>query len=233
MRPVVQVLLACAVALASTASAAPSSGAPNASQVGPHQVLIENDLAAGPQPLGAIALLSELSQAEAAARCSLLNEQLLPYPARANDRAAINSQLSYLSFSKALSTSRLWITSASTSANGVCQAYDSSANQVVTVACNTTLNALCTSSGILATDTSPAPADRVQIIVKANDVTVTGYRDARSYRFLGIPYAAPPIGQRRFADPAPYTGHKQVSGLKFGSGCAQVSREWKKERSSS
>lgn len=194
------------------------AGAPNALSVGPSQVLLENDLAAGPQPVGAIALLSQLTQTQAASRCALLSEELLSLPTSASDRAGIDSSLSYLAFSKAAGSTRFWVASATA---GVCQAYDSSAKQPVTVDCAVRLNALCSSSGILSKDTSPAPDPKTHITVQASDLTITGYRDARSYRFLGIPYANAPVGQRRFANPQPWSGSKQISALKYGSACAQ------------
>lgn len=225
MRSFFKTTLVGAAAFALSASAAPFGGSPNVAAVGPHQVLIENDLSTGPQPIGAVALLSKLTQAQATARCALLNEQLLSFPTGANDRAGIDSQLSYLTFSKTLSTARLWLRSSAGTGAATCQAYDSRAKQVVTVDCSLQLNVLCTSSGILSKENSPAPDPKTYITVQSNDLTITGYRDARSYRFLGIPYADAPLGQLRFAPTRAYSGSKQISGIKFGDACPQVSME--------
>lgn len=211
-------LLLLAAAVVQTASAAPVPGTPSALAVGPHQILIENDLSIDPQAVGVIALLSKQTKQGAAARCSLLNEALLTPPTKASDRSAIDSQLSYLAFSQTSSTSKFWVTSANSSA---CEAYDSVAKAVVTTDCVTPLNGLCTSSGVLAKDTSPAPDVKTYVTVQSQDLSITGYRDARSYRFLGIPYADAPVGQLRFAPPVPYSGNKQISALKFGSVCPQ------------
>src|ERR1700730_2544395 len=43
--------------------------------------------------------------------------------------------------------------------------------------------------------------------------------------FLGIPYAAPPLGDLRWKPPQPHAGWSEVlSATKFGSHCAQTSR---------
>ncbi|KAJ8521688.1 hypothetical protein ONZ45_g1643 [Pleurotus djamor] len=58
--------------------------------------------------------------------------------------------------------------------------------------------------------------------VKLDSATLTGYSTGRVNRFLGIPYAKPPVGTRRFRLPEPipaYTGN--IKATHFGPSCPQ------------
>ena len=51
-----------------------------------------------------------------------------------------------------------------------------------------------------------------------------GYRDARSFRFLGIPFAQKPIGDLRFANARPYNqSYNSFFARNFSPGCIQNS----------
>lgn len=49
------------------------------------------------------------------------------------------------------------------------------------------------------------------------------YRDARSFRFLGLPFATPPVGDLRFRPAQPYTGSTTLNGTAFKPSCIQGS----------
>ena len=54
------------------------------------------------------------------------------------------------------------------------------------------------------------------------DDSFLGYRDARSFRFLGIPFAQKPLGDLRFANAQPYNeSYNNITALAFSPGCIQ------------
>ncbi|MHB8575498.1 MAG: carboxylesterase/lipase family protein [Dehalococcoidia bacterium] len=80
---------------------------------------------------------------------------------------------------------------------------------------STSVTAIATPIGAAATGTGP--------VVQTDKGAVQGTAGADGRAFLGIPYAAPPVGELRFAAPAqhaPWTGTLQAT--KPGSTCAQL-----------
>lgn len=67
---------------------------------------------------------------------------------------------------------------------------------------------------------------RPEVVMKSGPVRGVSYPIAFGYvmdRFLGIPYAAPPVGNLRFSAPQPVVPWEGVreAGLKFGAKCPQ------------
>lgn len=59
--------------------------------------------------------------------------------------------------------------------------------------------------------------------VEVSDGALAGKRDGETYAFLGIPYAAPPVGELRFAAPAPVEAWEGArDATQFGKRCAQL-----------
>ncbi|GAB7354517.1 hypothetical protein MBLNU459_g4983t2 [Dothideomycetes sp. NU459] len=72
---------------------------------------------------------------------------------------------------------------------------------------------------------SHAEPSRSQLTVKTTNGTITGHRACNQtevLEFLGIPYAAPPIGSLRFAAPAPYTKNVSYIASNFSPSCPET-----------
>jgi len=73
---------------------------------------------------------------------------------------------------------------------------------------------------VMAEDVQNGPASG---IVKTNSGSLSGINETGIWAYLGIPYAAPPVGDLRWRPPAavkPWTGIRQAK--KFGPACPQV-----------
>ena len=192
---------------------------------GPLRLLYQNDLS--DSSTSAILVQSNTTYANAANACTQLNEQLLP-----SVTEDLQLQLRYLAFSGTLRNStNLWVGGSSSQRRALrferqsnCNAYNVGLQLVAQVSCDSNLQTLCTQSAAPsnAGTINGTVADTAQITVQANNYTVTGFRDARSFRFFGIPFAAPPVGNLRFASAQPYTGSTTVNATNFGGICLQA-----------
>jgi acetylcholinesterase len=177
----------------------------------------------GPENNGTAAVLAydELSNSEAQARCAAIGETLYPLESAPQvDRSELDYQLSYLAFSGDIRpNSQFWIGTNGSSKD--CVAYSQERKSVVSAPCGSKLPSICTSNVPPTTDKNRAVVDTSKVIVKAENYTLTGYRDARSFHFLGIPFADPPLKDLRFAPPKPFSGPKKIDATKPGDICVQ------------
>ncbi|KAF9976268.1 hypothetical protein BGZ73_008910 [Actinomortierella ambigua] len=107
--------------------------------------------------------------------------------------------------------------------NSSCQAMAKNGTTMY-LPCSTLLPTLCFNTApkarFLLTSTSH------QIIVNTTKSgAFQGYYDENSFRFLGIRYAQPPVGDLRFREPQPYTppanGSDVQGAIRYGSACIQ------------
>ena len=186
------------------------------SDVGALQVLHYNDLAATNNGTTAILLRSNQSYANAQTACAAIGESL--YQLNATNQTQIGLQLQYLVYNGDLpQNGSVWVGSNECSA----LAYGNASTSMI--ACDSLLPALCTSGVGPTTDFSLSPANGSLLTVSSSNYTYTGYRDSRSFRFLGIPFAAPPLGEYRFLAPQAYNGSKVINATAWGDQCIQSS----------
>ncbi|KAG0288048.1 hypothetical protein BGZ96_008104, partial [Linnemannia gamsii] len=105
-----------------------------------------------------------------------------------------------------------------------CLAVNKNTGKTDWIPCSTKLPTVCFNSVLrrvlLFQDTSR------QVKVTTPTGTLQGWRDQNAFRFLGIPYAEPPVGNLRFASPvakAPFTG--TFDALSYKGICPQTSQE--------
>ncbi|KAK4866818.1 hypothetical protein LT330_007981 [Penicillium expansum] len=195
---------------------------PLVTSLGGLRVLHYNNL--GPQNNGTSAILAydPSSYVDATAKCTAIGEKLFPWSSRQNtSQTELGYELNYLIFAKELGADGyLWLSTEQDSHKN-CFALSISHRQIIPKQCREKLPALCTSTPSVTTDLDRAARENTKLTVTSNDYAITGYRDARSFRFLGVPFASPPIDDLRFASPEPYTGPKHIEATSMADSCVQ------------
>lgn len=161
--------------------------------------------------IGAI-LLDPVPQANAAAACATVNEKLLSKAALQRHEADFNDALSYQDYAKYVDSEQgFYIENGVVSVgNRVSYSSTSKGRKDLPVLCTQSANNGSSQAG---------PVNGSQITVAAADNTFVGYRNQKSFRFLGIPYAEPP---KRFEYTSLYSKKGQtLQATSYGSDCAQ------------
>lgn len=189
------------------------------------RVLHYNNL--GPQNNGTTALLIQdaLTHADAGSACGALGEKVYPWSSAAvRNQTELQYELDYLVHTDELDADDLiWVSTSLSNSSSECKALSALRKKLVQVPCNVTLSTLCTSSPPPTTDVDRTVLPSSKITVKSNEYTITGYRDARSFRFLGIPFADPPVGNLRLAPPQAYSGPRVIDATTLSDSCIQTS----------
>ncbi|KAK7682771.1 hypothetical protein QCA50_014154 [Cerrena zonata] len=178
---------------------------------GPIRLLYHNDLNLGTVSRHrSVIILAQQSHSSAASACTGLNEQLLNVNQTVFSQDITPVLRSETFQGTFVPRQKFWIAS---SGNG-CRAIDEDGH-VSTVSCSSKLPALCSQSA----GDGAVPTPQNLINVTSQDLTFTGFRDIRSFRFLGIPFANKP---ERFTYASKFTGSKSISATRFGSPCVQT-----------
>ncbi|OQE27109.1 hypothetical protein PENFLA_c006G08672 [Penicillium flavigenum] len=197
---------------------------PLVGSLGALRILHYNNL--GPQNNGTSAVLAHdySSYTNAVAKCTAIGEKLLPWSARqdtSQSHTELDYELDYLVFTKELQDDGyLWLSTEQEDSQN-CFALSISHRKIVQKSCQDKLPALCTSTPPATTELGREARETTKLIVASHDYTVTGYRDARSFRFLGVPFATPPIDDLRLAPPRAYTGSKNIDATSMADSCIQ------------
>ncbi|GAC75719.1 carboxylesterase and related proteins [Moesziomyces antarcticus T-34] len=203
---------------------APSDGAaPNQAQLGPVHILYQNDLSTNAST-GALLLPNSVGADSAAQVCEQIGEKLFPLDTslQGGIGSDLIDQFNYLRYAGTIG----WYDTFWTSNGANVAAYKASRGSVRPYGQGEKLGVLCTHSAEPATVpranpyANGSPTDK-HITVQSGDYTVTGYRDRRSFRFLGIPFGDAPVGSKRFMHSTPYTGNKVLDATNYRNACVQ------------
>ncbi|CAO2655827.1 Nn.00g046300.m01.CDS01 [Neocucurbitaria sp. VM-36] len=201
------------VSLSSSTPVEPRAGVEVSNAKSSLTLIYQNNLNASDDKnhIGAI-ILDSIPQANAAAACASLNEKLLSKAAFQKHEADFNDALSYQDYAKYQDAERGYYIE-----NGVVSVGDR-----VSYTTNSSgsprkeLPVLCTQS---ANNGSSTAGPMSTIVVASADNTFVGYRNQKSFRFLGIPYADTP---QRFKYSLPYSKKGQtIQTTAYGAQCAQ------------
>lgn len=209
---------------------------------GPLTLVHPNDLNSNTTAESLILLHVQQPIDGAARTCSSLSEAL----AMVDDLStSVRQHLAFLVFDGQLRPNEsLWLNathSLSPPEGRTCPVYSLAHDAVKEVPCGSLLKALCTQSApptslVNREDVKPGaeivvPAGLAQYIgydyfplmQEASAILTTSlrYRDARSFRFLGVPYAQPPTGQLRFSPTHPAIPRGIIYATRFGNVCLQ------------
>ncbi|KZT08692.1 alpha/beta-hydrolase [Laetiporus sulphureus 93-53] len=205
-------------------------------------IVSNNDLnPSNPNRASALYLKSTFTCSEAYEACAQLQETILP-PPNSTGLTAMNLSMALTSerHGAALDSSQeIWIASEDASSCSVftpdylyTDDYIGSAS-TANVDLSERLPVLCTNSAPLTRSNITSDTFRQIELSTPSAGVLTGYRDKFSWRFLGIKYAEPPIGEARFQPPTALQVPPGTvrSALEYGPVCAQPpdpdnGREW-------
>ncbi|KAF3916722.1 Neuroligin-2 [Dactylellina cionopaga] len=193
--------------------------APNPSTLGTSAtILMENDLYGAFSNKTSSAILLEQPKTFASAKsiCSSFSETLWS-PETQDFTAGVNNSLSYQAYLRKFSYSQQFWVADEVPANG-CKAIDLS-GKVRELDCGRLLPALCSHSAPISNETFWDLSEKYQVAVTAGENSITGFRDAFGFRFMGIRYAQNP---GRFEHSTVYDVESDVTALKYGPWCIQM-----------
>lgn len=163
-------------------------------------------------------LLDEFKQTDAKAACAALNEQLLSKSTIQAHQSDISQSLAYQAFAqRAAPFQAYYIDGGIVTYNEFTKSLTFASMPLGFVE----LPVLCTQSSTQNEPYNSYATASNQMQVASNGNTYVGYRNQKSFRFLGIPYANPP---QRFVYSTPYSPTGQtINATAYGSQCAQAS----------
>lgn len=165
--------------------------------------------------VGAI-LLDPMTASSASAACGALSETLLTQATIHNYSSDFVSALSYLAFAGRVVPDQAY----HIAGENLQLSQNSQLSFQPTAQGNAVLPVLCTQSSRASEPPNSTASKANEISVAAAGNTYVGYRNQKSFRFLGIRYANPP---ERFQYPQKYTETgKVVNATAYGSQCVQV-----------
>ncbi|OAQ22905.1 alpha/beta-hydrolase [Linnemannia elongata AG-77] len=194
--------------------------APSASRFEGVHLLVENDLDSRSPRFPIILISKKASYADGMALCKCLGESgYTPLAGGANlSSIFVNTPVAV---EEVASVSTFWVDNVVDN-NQSCMAVDrTGASQYV--ACDSRLPTLCFNTAPDAHFLVPDTHRQIKVSTPKAGI-FQGYRDGNSFRFLGIPYARPPVGELRFREPSPYvpTDESKVQdATKYGNVCPQ------------
>jgi hypothetical protein len=162
--------------------------------------------------IGAL-ILDPVPQSSAAAACAALNEKLLPKSALQQYQPDFIDALSYQDYAKYNDADKGYYIE-----NGIVSVSKQLKFASASGSSSKNLPVLCTQSANNGSS-SARPVNGTEITLASNGNTFVGYRNQKSFRFLGIPYADTP---QRFKYSSVYSKKGQtVRATAYGSQCAQ------------
>ncbi|KAJ7352027.1 alpha/beta-hydrolase [Mycena albidolilacea] len=153
---------------------------------------------------------------EAVATCKAQHETLLS----STSLKALTKQFTYLEYLKDTTrTTKYWVSTGDTTQERFCNTPLGS-SQLSQAHETQKLPFLCTNSAPHTTQVDTDFSESPKTNVTSNGVVFTGTRDHLTFRFMGIPYAQPPVGPLRFRYPQPWNG-RAVDATFFKPVCLQ------------
>ena len=163
--------------------------------------------------VGAI-LIDPMPATLAQASCAALGETLLTETTISNHNMDFSEALTYLSFEYGIGPTYQIANGLILALNQQKLAFGASTSH------NQPLQILCTQSSNASQAPNSTASSKNEIVVAAAGNSYIGYRNQKSFRFLGIRYAVPP---GRFAYSTLYSGTEEtVNATAYGSQCVQV-----------
>ncbi len=161
-------------------------------------------------------LLDEFERQDAITACSALDEKLLPKAAIEAHYTDILRSLAYVEYANRVSSEQLYFIN-----DGVVS-FSKRTRKLsfpVVPSKHTELPVLCTQSSTDNVPSSSKATSKNLVTIESNGNSFVGYRNKKSFRFLGIPYANPP---QRFVYSSLYspTG-KTINATEYGPQCSQ------------
>lgn len=202
------------------------------SDVGPLHILYQNDLSVNVST-GAILVPKRVTSSGADNVCSNIGEQVFAYDASLQGGLPpdLLDQFNYLRYNARIGWGdAFWVQQGA----GNIQAFMSGRDALRPAGNGEQLGVLCTHSAPAAVVSRANPyansmadefgADK-RVVVKSGDYTLTGTRDRRSFRFLGIPFGDAPVGSKRFMHSTAYSGNKILDATNYRNSCIQAATQ--------